>query len=276
MYSGCVPQSHFEPHASQYHFEPRASQWNQCIIMYSAGFSRDKKAPDTPAGDGQNGLVRPRRPRIPRNRCAKDRMHKVEDKANNDADYDYELATHAHPCTIRSSYYIAFQINCISTNFRINETLFNLALGFFWVKFPKTWGKGNPVEDRIVDLSLNYQNKILPKKWSLSKQVIGMYDCKGTDLQAYGIGLKRWEKHIPGKVIHTIGWPLAFNTYGGGWEYHMADGLLVSLYKEGQMCGNNLAACNYLAEGWHGCGAVEVVRTMLPIAILVAPSAPSL
>ena len=30
----------------------------------------------------------------------------------------------------------------------------------------------------------------------------------------------------PGKVIHTIGWPLNWSTYGGGWEYHMADGLV--------------------------------------------------
>src|ERR1700761_5614325 len=29
-----------------------------------------------------------------------------------------------------------------------------------------------------------------------------------------------------GKVIHTIGWPLGWSTYGGGWEYHMADGLV--------------------------------------------------
>ncbi|KAF7335195.1 Electron transfer flavoprotein-ubiquinone oxidoreductase [Mycena sanguinolenta] len=30
-------------------------------------------------------------------------------------------------------------------------------------------------------------------------------------------------KHIPGKVFHLLGWPLPRDTYGGGWEYHMAD-----------------------------------------------------
>ncbi|KAF7342278.1 Electron transfer flavoprotein-ubiquinone oxidoreductase [Mycena venus] len=67
---------------------------------------------------------------------------------------------------------------------------------------------------------------------SLSKQAIAMYGLReGKEAQTYGIGLKEvWrvapEKHVPGKVMHTIGWPLASDTYGGGWEYHMADSLV--------------------------------------------------
>ncbi|KAJ7200876.1 FAD/NAD-P-binding domain-containing protein [Mycena pura] len=67
---------------------------------------------------------------------------------------------------------------------------------------------------------------------SLSKTAIAMYDLRrGSQPQTYGIGLKEvWRvdpaKHVPGKVIHTIGWPLDWSTYGGGWEYHMADGLV--------------------------------------------------
>lgn len=30
-------------------------------------------------------------------------------------------------------------------------------------------------------------------------------------------------KHEPGTVWHTLGSPLPWNTYGGGWLYHMAD-----------------------------------------------------
>ena len=46
------------------------------------------------------------------------------------------------------------------------------------------------------------------------------------DPQAYGIGLKElWEihseRHQPGLVIHTVGWPLPFDTYGGGFLYHL-------------------------------------------------------
>jgi electron-transferring-flavoprotein dehydrogenase len=46
------------------------------------------------------------------------------------------------------------------------------------------------------------------------------------DPQVYGIGLKElWEvkpeKHLPGLVVHTAGWPLEPDTYGGSFLYHM-------------------------------------------------------
>ena len=49
---------------------------------------------------------------------------------------------------------------------------------------------------------------------------------KDADPQVYGIGLKElWEikpgKHQPGLVVHTAGWPLASDTYGGSFLYHM-------------------------------------------------------
>ena len=45
------------------------------------------------------------------------------------------------------------------------------------------------------------------------------------DPQTYGIGLKElWEvapaNHRPGRVVHTIGWPLDAGTYGGSFLYH--------------------------------------------------------
>jgi electron-transferring-flavoprotein dehydrogenase len=48
---------------------------------------------------------------------------------------------------------------------------------------------------------------------------------KGVDPQHYGIGLKEiWEidpeKHEPGLVTHTMGWPLDNATEGGGFVYH--------------------------------------------------------
>ncbi|KAF7323870.1 Electron transfer flavoprotein-ubiquinone oxidoreductase [Mycena kentingensis (nom. inval.)] len=67
---------------------------------------------------------------------------------------------------------------------------------------------------------------------SLSKFAISMYNLRHVSQpQTYGIGLKEvWRvdpaKHVPGKVVHTIGWPMDWSTYGGGWEYHMADGLV--------------------------------------------------
>jgi electron-transferring-flavoprotein dehydrogenase len=53
----------------------------------------------------------------------------------------------------------------------------------------------------------------------------------GADPQVYGIGLKElWEvapeKHRPGLVMHTAGWPLDASTYGGSFLYHMEDRLV--------------------------------------------------
>jgi electron-transferring-flavoprotein dehydrogenase len=53
---------------------------------------------------------------------------------------------------------------------------------------------------------------------------------EGADPQVYGIGLKelwelRPEVHEKGLVMHTAGWPLAADTYGGSFFYHMEDNL---------------------------------------------------
>ncbi|MCZ6454909.1 MAG: electron transfer flavoprotein-ubiquinone oxidoreductase [Alphaproteobacteria bacterium] len=50
-------------------------------------------------------------------------------------------------------------------------------------------------------------------------------DCEA---QTYGIGIKElWqvapEKHQPGLVVHTAGWPLDKRTYGGSFLYHLED-----------------------------------------------------
>ncbi len=49
---------------------------------------------------------------------------------------------------------------------------------------------------------------------------------EGRSPQVYGIGLKElWEvapeRHVPGLVVHTAGWPLTPDTYGGSFMYHM-------------------------------------------------------
>jgi electron-transferring-flavoprotein dehydrogenase len=49
---------------------------------------------------------------------------------------------------------------------------------------------------------------------------------KASDPQVYGIGIKElWDidpaKHQPGLVIHTAGWPLDADTYGGSFLYHI-------------------------------------------------------
>ena len=61
----------------------------------------------------------------------------------------------------------------------------------------------------------------------LGKQLMAKYDLnKGKDPQTYAIGIKEvWEidpqLHQPGLVVHTAGWPLASDTYGGSFLYHL-------------------------------------------------------
>jgi len=62
---------------------------------------------------------------------------------------------------------------------------------------------------------------------SLSKQVIERHALdEGTEPQKYGLGMKElWEidpeKHRPGTVTHTMGWPLGKNAGGGSFIYHL-------------------------------------------------------
>ena len=63
----------------------------------------------------------------------------------------------------------------------------------------------------------------------LGRQLIARYKLdEGADPQAYALGVKElWEidpaKHKPGLVIHTAGWPMKDDTYGGGFLYHLED-----------------------------------------------------
>ena len=61
----------------------------------------------------------------------------------------------------------------------------------------------------------------------LGKQLIKKYNLDdGKSPQSYGIGLKEiWEidskNHKEGSIMHSAGWPLSSNVYGGSFLYHM-------------------------------------------------------
>ena len=67
---------------------------------------------------------------------------------------------------------------------------------------------------------------------SLTKKLLERYNLReGRDPQTYGIGIKElWEipaeNHKPGLVIHTIGWPVDSDTYGGSFLYHWGKNLV--------------------------------------------------
>ena len=73
----------------------------------------------------------------------------------------------------------------------------------------------------------------------LGKQLQERYKLRdGADPQVYGIGLKElWEikpeQHQLGLVIHTAGWPLGSDTYGGSFLYHMENNLVAIGYVVG-------------------------------------------
>lgn len=74
----------------------------------------------------------------------------------------------------------------------------------------------------------------------LSQQLMKKFNLRDRcQPQTYGIGLKEiWkispEHHHPGRVVHTMGWPLDRKTYGGSFIYHLSEqkiaiGLVVGL-----------------------------------------------
>jgi electron-transferring-flavoprotein dehydrogenase len=66
----------------------------------------------------------------------------------------------------------------------------------------------------------------------LGRQLMSRFGLdKDADPQSYGIGLKElWqvppEKSQPGRVVHTAGWPLSSDTYGGSFLYHLQNNLV--------------------------------------------------
>ena len=95
---------------------------------------------------------------------------------------------------------------------------------------------GEPHEGFQLGMELHARYTVFAEgaRGHLGKQLIARYQLDaGRDPQSYGIGLKElWEvpaaQHQPGRVVHTAGWPLDGNTYGGSFLYH-APGNKVSL-----------------------------------------------
>ena len=67
---------------------------------------------------------------------------------------------------------------------------------------------------------------------SLTKQLSARFGLReGAQPQTYGLGIKElWEipkeRHTPGLVWHSVGWPLPSDTYGGSWLYMLGENLV--------------------------------------------------
>lgn len=97
---------------------------------------------------------------------------------------------------------------------------------------------GNVGIDKQGQPTANFQ----PGMHLLAKQTLFAEGCRGqlsqtlmtryhlrdkVQPQTYGLGIKElWQikakHHLPGQVIHTIGWPLNNATYGGSFVYHLS------------------------------------------------------
>ncbi len=88
-------------------------------------------------------------------------------------------------------------------------------------------GEAGPNFQLGMELHAKYTLFAEGARGHLGKQLIARYKLdEGKDPQSYGIGIKElWEidpaKHKQGLVIHTAGWPLDSETYGGSFLYHL-------------------------------------------------------
>jgi electron-transferring-flavoprotein dehydrogenase len=80
-----------------------------------------------------------------------------------------------------------------------------------------------------IDLEAKYTVFAEGARGHLGKRLEARFKLRdGVAPQVYGIGLKElWEvapeRHVPGLVVHTAGWPLDRATYGGSFMYHMEE-----------------------------------------------------
>ncbi len=87
---------------------------------------------------------------------------------------------------------------------------------------------GEPTDSFQPGMELWAQQTLFAEgcRGSLSKQVIERFQLdQNSEPQTYGLGIKEiWEvpseKHQPGLVMHSAGWPLDSKTYGGSFIYH--------------------------------------------------------
>ena len=90
---------------------------------------------------------------------------------------------------------------------------------------------GKPTESFQLGMELHGKYTIFAEgsRGHLGRQLIAKFKLDADkDPQTYGLGVKEvWEidpqRHQPGFVLHSAGWPMESDTYGGAFLYHMED-----------------------------------------------------
>ena len=92
--------------------------------------------------------------------------------------------------------------------------------------------EGKPTAQFQLGMELHAKYTLFAEgsRGQLGRELIARFGLdEGRDPQSYGIGIKElWQadpaRHQPGLVVHTAGWPLDDDTYGGSFLYHADDG----------------------------------------------------
>ena len=88
-------------------------------------------------------------------------------------------------------------------------------------------GTPGPNHEPGVELHAKYTLFAEGCRGSLSEQLMDLFGLReNCDPQTYGIGIKElWEvtpqAHEEGTILHSVGWPLNAQTYGGSFLYHL-------------------------------------------------------
>lgn len=90
---------------------------------------------------------------------------------------------------------------------------------------------GQPTQRYQAGIDIDAQHTLFAEgcRGSLTKSLIQRFDLYAqASPQTYAIGVKElWkvsaDKHKPGHVLHSVGWPLDMATYGGSFLYHLGN-----------------------------------------------------
>ncbi len=89
---------------------------------------------------------------------------------------------------------------------------------------------GNPKDNHEPGMELHGRYTFFAEgcRGSLTRQLEEKFALRHGDPQTYAIGIKElWEvepsKHHSGRAMHSIGWPMDRQTYGGSFLYHLED-----------------------------------------------------
>jgi electron-transferring-flavoprotein dehydrogenase len=90
-------------------------------------------------------------------------------------------------------------------------------------------GSRKPDYQPGIELHARYTFFAEGARGHLTKRLVELFDLRrNSGPQVYGLGVKElWdvpaERHVPGRVVHTQGWPLE-DAWGGGFLYHQENG----------------------------------------------------